>query len=211
MQLCACGCGSVIYRGVTRYGHAKFLIQLEEIECSCGCGGKLKPTDRRGNPKRFIHGHNGRRRFSPEWFWSQLDISEGDCWLWKGGKTSYGYGLVHKDGRCVLAHCVAWELTNGPIPDDQEVCHNCPGGDNPACANPSHLFLGTHADNMRDAAQKGRLPRGERHYKTSLTLAQVIELRTTPMACSQAETADRLGVDASTISNILRRKTWRHI
>jgi hypothetical protein len=47
-------------------------------------------------------------------------------------------------------------LLRGPITDKKEVCHNCPGGDNPLCVNPEHLWIGTHADNMRDMWAKGR-------------------------------------------------------
>ncbi len=98
-----------------------------------------------------------------ERFWPRVNKTN-SCWLWTGG-TSAGYGVMWdtRVGHNVGTHRVAWELARGPIPNGLNVCHNCPGGDNPLCCNPAHLFLGTTADNMADAAVKGQMPTGERH------------------------------------------------
>lgn len=101
-------------------------------------------------------------------FWSIVDKSGGPdaCWMWMGGRGSHGYGVFCANNRRYRAHRVAWELANGPIPNDPDgpkivVCHHC---DTPLCCNPYRcLFLGTQTDNMRDAARKGRMATGERH------------------------------------------------
>lgn len=101
-----------------------------------------------------------------ERFWSKVDKS-GDCWIWKAGRGGHGYGIFKVAAyRSAYAHRVAWELTNGPIPPTEGyhgtcVLHRC---DNPACVNPSHLFLGTAADNAADREAKGRLPHTPRTH-----------------------------------------------
>lgn len=75
------------------------------------------------------------------------------CIEWSGSKFNSGYGRVWYEGRSWRVHRLAWIQAWGPIPDELLVLHHC---DNRACYNLDHLWLGTHADNMRDMVEKGR-------------------------------------------------------
>lgn len=98
-------------------------------------------------------------------FWGKV-VKGGpnECWLWTAGCYGIGYGcFAPTRTRKFGAHQVSWFLHNGPIPEGLCVLHNCPGGDNPACVNPQHLWLGTRIDNNLDRDAKGRLATGDRH------------------------------------------------
>lgn len=90
-----------------------------------------------------------------EKLWDNIDTSKGDnaCWEWQGTRNSGGYGTLSGNENGLLAHRVAYEILVGEIPKGMFVCHKC---DNPPCCNPSHLFLGTPKDNIRDMIDKGR-------------------------------------------------------
>jgi hypothetical protein len=89
-------------------------------------------------------------------FWANVDRS-GDCWRWTGhiGRNNR-YGMLRVNGRSVKAHRFSWELHFGPVPSGLVVRHRC---DNPVCVRPEHLQLGTQADNVHDAIERGRFQR----------------------------------------------------
>ena len=99
---------------------------------------------------------------------------------------------------------------------------------------PTHLFLGTQQDNIRDMDKKGRrnpptgdrswarlhpekLRRGADNNKTKLTVQQVLEIRSSfdPFAKRGRGTKKWLSecflVSRFNIAAILSRKTWSHI
>ena len=147
-------------------------------------------------------------------FWQKIDRSKGysACWEWKGAKNRGGSGRIQVNGRAVLAHRVAYELYRKPIPAGMCVLHAC---DNPACANPSHLFLGTNADNMADKMNKGRhvAPKGEAHGRAKLTKADVVAIKKRLAAGHESQKAigADYGVGQQQISRIKAGRKWRHI
>ena len=146
---------------------------------------------------------------SVEKFWLRVDRRGADeCWPWTGayhGKRAYGSFYFGRRER-VAAHRFAFQLANGPIPDGMCVCHRC---DVRGCVNPAHLFLGTDADNKRDMFEKGRVPSGERHWRSRLTTSAVEEIRSSSEP--NHVLAIRFGVCRSTVSMARRGKRWQGI
>jgi len=147
-------------------------------------------------------------------FWSKVDIRrEDECWTWlSGGLGATGYGcftvssgqLGFANHTRVPAHRVSWMLSNYPF-KDSKVCvlHKC---DNRKCVNPSHLLLGTRADNAHDRHAKGR----SRNGTTKLTQAQVDEIRRlyVPHVFGQIRLGKMFGVNHAQIRRIVKNKQW---
>lgn len=149
--------------------------------------------------------------YRPELFWSKVDRT-GQCWEWRARISRGGYGIFGTakkyGGRQFLAHRFSYAMKNGGTPAELHVLHRC---DNKLCVNPDHLFIGTHLDNMRDMAAKGRIPcrKGERNNKAKLDAWDVICIRADrrPYRLIAAD----YGIHNSQVSLIKTRKNWAHI
>ena len=134
-----------------------------------------------------------------------------DCWLWEGAADKLGYGRVNiGKHRTHLAHRIAYEAANGPIPKGQCVLHRC---DTPACIRPSHLYLGTQKQNAADREERGRSPRGEARPNSKLTneAVKIIREEAKERTTSLRGLGRRFGVELSSIRQVLSGRTWTHV
>lgn len=136
-----------------------------------------------------------------------VPIPDAGCWLWTAAVDGKGYGAFRME-KMEQAHRASWLLHHGPIPDGMCVCHKC---DTPLCVNPSHLFLGTNLDNMRDRDRKGRAAKrdGEKCGTSKLTEADVMAIRVA--GGLHREIAASFGVSRETVGEIRRGVTWKHV
>jgi hypothetical protein len=130
------------------------------------------------------------------------------CLLWTGRVDPAGYGRMGGRGVPELAHRAAWLAAHGSIPDGLHVCHKC---DVRSCVEPTHLFLGTHQENMADRDLKGRQRAllGEEHGMAKLTEDGVRLIRRGGIP--RREIAELLCVSVAAVDDVRQGRTWRHV
>jgi hypothetical protein len=158
----------------------------------------------------------GRERTIP--FWDRIDSSGGPaaCWPWTGSINKSGYGNLGIAGFTITASRLAYELSNGPIPDGDGyhgtvVRHTC---DNRPCCNPAHLILGTQAENNRDRDERGRSrhPSGVACHSAKLSEAEVIAIRKLISAGAKISAiARQFGCSPSSIYFIKKGRNWKNV
>lgn len=130
----------------------------------------------------------------------------GSCWVWTASCKKDGYGIFHLEAKvATTAHRTSWLFHFGPITDGKSVLHRC---DNPPCIRPSHLFLGTQLENIRDRDRKGR-------NKSEFTPEQIAEIRKLyANGMLQWKIGQRFGMSQANVSCIVRclthpvRQSW---
>lgn len=148
---------------------------------------------------------------------NRVQLSDSGCWLWTGAQKAcrrgtHRYGWVTFNGKQMAAHRAAWIIFHGQIKPGLVICHQC---DEPRCVNPSHLFIGTQAENVADMIAKGRKwignavrksdgrPVGSKLSDNDIALARSLRAS----GATQQDIADRLNVSQGCISQLLLGKT----
>lgn len=133
------------------------------------------------------------------------------CIVFKGCKNSSGYGYIRLFGKQILAHVVAFKLSNpNRIIGRKCVCHKC---DNKMCVNPEHLFLGTRIENNLDRDNKGRQVSvyGEKNGNAKLSEDDVRNIK---FCLSQGDSFASIGrcfkVSWQNVQAISKGKTWKN-
>ena len=130
--------------------------------------------------------------------------------VWQTTKNLNVYVNGYWEGTQTGIHRLRWLSEHRSIPKGMFVCHVC---DVRACCELSHLFLGTHQDNVDDKVNKNRQARicGTRNASAKLAIEQIQRIRELKGTMSCQDIALQFCVSKSTISRILQGKLWAEV
>lgn len=151
--------------------------------------------------------YNQRFKTIDERFSEKYSVQPNGCWEWKTGIAHPRFWTGDKHEK---ASRYIWQKTkNVRLIVEQHVCHKC---DNPICVNVDHMFIGSHSDNMRDKAAKGRASRciGMRNGRAKIDQSAAEEIRILYKSggISQQKIADQFNLCQTHVSHIVRGVSW---
>lgn len=136
--------------------------------------------------------------------------SDFQCWPWIMKPDQYGYGLFRIRGTNIRAHRLSYKVFKNHDPGDLIVCHNC---DNKICCNPNHLTLADNMYNSKDMVSKGRQKKGKDHPMSKLDDNIIHHIRDMYVSglWTYKELAWAFGLSWQMVSDIVKRRKWKHI
>ena len=135
----------------------------------------------------------------------QYYVNANGCWMCVSHAPNvYGYPTISISNKRIRIHRHVYENYYNTKVAKLFLCHIC---DNPLCINPTHMFMGTQADNIKDAVKKKRMCSGEARSK--LKTENVIAIRNSKDSVSSL--AVKYNVSKSSIRLIQNGKRWKYV
>jgi len=191
--LCKCDCGAL--------KKIRYDMLISGRRKSCGCKKQINNDD-------YIQKLYER-------IYKKSEKNLNGCLIWKGACNKNGYGqisirdLVNKKKKYVLLHRLIYKLNNKNFDEKNYVLHSC---DVRNCIEISHLYDGSHIDNMNDMVKKNRQHKrpGELHPLAKLKNCEVEMIRNLykNQRLSLSTLSKKFNVSLTTIHNIVKNKTW---
>jgi len=142
------------------------------------------------------------RKIEGRWLKSVMD----------GGFCNYYQVNLWQDGipKVQRVHRLVLETYVGPCPEGME-CRHLNG--NPQDNRVENLAWGTSAENGQDIIRHGTVMRGEQQWLSKLAeqdVRMIIYMYRTGLF-TQKEIASQYRISKTTVGNIIRKKTWKHL
>jgi hypothetical protein len=155
----------------------------------------------RFDPKRKWSGQRGQGE-AVAFLRDNVGYDGDGCLTWPFCTMPTGYGAFGYLRKSHYAHRFMCELINGPAPSPvHEAAHSC-GRGKFGCVDPRHLSWKTPTANALDCRAHGTHSRNPWGNMGKLSKNQIAEIWALKGRETQAKTAERFGVSASTIRDI---------
>lgn len=134
---------------------------------------------------------------------SLLTSTKAPCLLSFNSRNNSGYATSTRKNVTKGDHVWAYIDNYGEVPYGQCVLHTC---DKPHCIEPSHLFLGTRSDNMRDMHGKKRGKNQKLSEEDVLAIRQMYK-----DGCTYEQIAWDFDIKWRHAWDVVNRRIWKHI
>jgi hypothetical protein len=183
-----------------------------------GCG---KPVIARGWCRKHYyrwkhHGHTGATRTPAGEAMDYLkrivlNFNGDECLTWPYYTSTYGYGIVTKDGKQIHAtRVICEELYGHPPTPEHEAAHSC-GRGHFGCITPRHLRWATPKENTEDKFLHGTVVHGESCHAAKLSASAVLAIYSLKGTDKQENIATAFNVTRRTVGRIWRREIWTRV
>lgn len=156
-----------------------------------------------------IVGHT-RKGACKAWIKENASHQGDECLFWPFRKRGSRSVIQFRGRMASTSRVMCFEAHGEPPTPKHQAAHSCLNGAND-CLNPRHLRWATAKENQADRILQGTDQRGAKGPGAKLTEESVRSIRLAYTGKNGRDLAKEYGVNQSTISGIVNRKTWKNL